>query len=115
MVRYTAFSLGKLGIAAEARVGVMGTSSKSEAMGTSTDGLATFSLGLNVLPVVTYDLSDRLQLFTNLSFLNLYVTHATSGLPDAKRKTSVTTYGLGADANSLFTTGNISVGAVWRF
>jgi hypothetical protein len=113
--RYTALTFGNFGFAAEARVGIVGTSAKSKVAGTSTDDPSTLGFGISVVPVLTYNLSDRVQLFTNLNFLNLYFSHTSSGLPNDDRKTSANTYGLGVDANSLFTLGAISVGAVWRF
>jgi hypothetical protein len=113
--RYTAFTLGKFGFAAEARIGISGTSSKREAAGVSIDDPSTFTFGIGAVPVVTYGLTDHLVLFTYLNFLDAHFSRTSSGLPDADRKTSINAYGLGVDANALTTVGTISIGAIWQF
>jgi hypothetical protein len=115
VARYTAFTVGKFGFAAEAQVAIGGASSKRVTPGVTFDGESTFAIGIGVVPVLSYVLTDHIVLFSYLDFLDIHFAHAWVTTPGVDRKGSINTYGIGADGNTLFTLGTISVGAIWQF
>ena len=68
------------------------------------------SFGLDIHPVLKYDLSDHFSLLANLNFLNF-------GFSQTKIKDGSTTtnFGLGIDSGDVVTLGAISVGFVYKF
>lgn len=74
--------------------------------------------GLNVTPMLTYDLSEKFVLFTDLNFLSL-------GFSSSKMKIEVgdffsdentnTGFNLGVDANNAYNVGAITVGFAYKF
>ncbi len=66
--------------------------------------------GINVAPIVAYNLTDNFVLFTELNFVSL---NFTSVSPDGGD--TYTQFGLGVDANGIANTGNIQIGMVYKF
>ncbi|MDR0694537.1 MAG: porin family protein [Prevotellaceae bacterium] len=68
------------------------------------------SFGLNIQPVLKYNLSDHFSLLANLNFLNF-------GFSQTKIKdvSTTTSFGLGVDSYDVVTLGDISVGFVYKF
>ncbi|MDR2448940.1 MAG: hypothetical protein LBD52_03160 [Prevotellaceae bacterium] len=68
------------------------------------------SFGLNIQPVLKYNLSDHFSLLANLNFLNL-------GFSQTKIKdvSTTTSFDLGVDSYNVVTLGDIAVGFIYKF
>ena len=77
---------------------------------TSTDDPSVTNIGLSIVPMLTYDISDRFVLFTDLNFLGLGFTN--SKIKDAE---STTGFGLLFDANDVVNVGAITIGFAYKF
>jgi hypothetical protein len=68
------------------------------------------SFGLNIQPVLKYDLSDNFLLLANLNFLNV-------GFSQTKYKNDKTdtNLSLGVNTNNVANTGNIAIGFLYKF
>lgn len=107
--RYNCLQFGKFTVAAEAQAGFGYAKTK--------DVSKTTAFGVQVVPFLVYDLNDKWSIETGLNFLDLGFTYAKTtdetgaGLPDVKE----TDFGVGIDADNVFTVGAITVGATYKF
>lgn len=104
--RYNFLTFGKVNFGAEAQLGFGGQSIK--------DAYSTLNIGLNVKPVVAWNISDNFALETYLNFASLGFNYASTN-PEVGDKTSATSFGLGFDSANIFTTGTLTIGAVYKF
>jgi hypothetical protein len=68
------------------------------------------SFGLNIRPLLKYNLSDRFLLLTNLNFLN--IGFAQTKIDKLRTDSS---FDLGVNSNNVANTGNISIGFLYKF
>ncbi len=68
------------------------------------------TFGVEVAPLLTYGLTDKVVLFSQLNFLKLNFASITPDGGDAG-----TSFGLGVDTNDVTNTGNIQIGFVYKF
>lgn len=106
--RYNALQFGKFGIAFEGKVGV--------SMFDVDDAYNTFGVGFGVTPFLTYKVNDKWSLDAGLDFARLGFDYAKTdydaeGIEDGK----TTKFGIGVNADEIFTTGDITFGATYRF
>jgi outer membrane protein assembly factor BamA len=113
-VRYDALTFGKINLGLEAKLRFSSSSDKSKFAGVETKGPTITTFGLGVVPVLSYSLTEKFSLEAYLNFANLGFTSQTSK-PDVGNKTTSTSFGLGVDATSAFTTGNLNIGFVYKF
>ena len=112
--RYRLAGTGDLSLWAEAGLGYGGISGKRKEGATTieTDPTNVFSIG--ILPVLSYDLSDKLSIEVSSNFLRLGFESVTEyykkGTSDEEKETS-TNFGLGLNSG----TGAVSVGLVFKF
>ena len=107
---------------AEATVGINGTSSKTKVT-SSVDGPSTFGYGVNVAPILSYDISKNFSLETTLNFLGLGFRYSETKTPGSslggyvvsETKDKSTDFGFGVNSNNLVTVGNITIGAIYKF
>ncbi|MCR5298268.1 MAG: hypothetical protein K6D57_03120 [Paludibacteraceae bacterium] len=106
--RYNALQFGKFGIAFEGKVGV--------GMFDVDDAYNTFGVGFGVTPYLTYKVNDKWSLDAGLDFARLGFDYAKTDYDDAAYEDGKTTkFGIGVNANEIFTTGDITFGATYRF
>jgi hypothetical protein len=74
------------------------------------NGLKATSFGLDIQPVLKYNLSDHFSLLANLDFFSL-------GFSQTKVKdvSTTTNFGLGVNSEDVATLGAISVGFIYKF
>jgi len=108
-VRYNFFSFGNFRVAAQADLGFASGKEKGTVGANSLEEKKT-AFGLNVAPVLTYNLTDKVTLLTRLNFMNL-------GFNQTKYKDAYTetSFGFGVDTYDTFNTGNIQVGFLYNF
>ena len=68
--RYQLFRMEKFAMLAECAMNI-GSGSRKETSGLTTEKQSVSSLGINVFPVITYDLTERINLITTCDFLRL--------------------------------------------
>ena len=108
--RYYFFGFGNFRVAAEAGLNFnTGKTTWSTAGNPDIERKVT-GFGLNVTPVLTYGLTDKVTLLAGLNFMGL-------GFNQEKIKDAGTTteFGLGVDTNNVANTGDISIGFVYNF
>jgi hypothetical protein len=78
----------------------------------------TMNIGLAVAPVVSYSISDRIDLEAQLNVFSLgYYFSSTNPNPDAdgKERNNSSDFQLGVSPDDVFTTGAINVGMIFKF
>jgi len=112
-LRYYALRMNKFSVFGQLNAGFSMSNSKSKTAGVSVDGPKTTMIFLNILPALSYDVSDRFSLEAGINILNfgLSITSVESG--DTTDKT--TNFGFGAGLNNIVKLGDITVGAIYKF
>lgn len=106
--RYNALQFGKFGIAFEGKVGI--------GMFDVDDAYNTFSVGFGVTPYLTYKVNDKWSLDAGLDFARLGFDYAKTDYDaDGREDGKTTKFGIGVNADEIFTTGDITFGATYRF
>jgi hypothetical protein len=108
-VRYSFIELGKFSILGKASLYVEGENEKEGSIKT-----AISAFGLNVVPVLAYNLSDHFVLLANLGFLGLDLNQSTYKYDGHKTSTG-TNFFLGADTNTIATLGDVTIGFAYKF
>jgi hypothetical protein len=104
-VRYSFAEFGNFEILGRADIGFAGTKEGD---------YTTFGFGINVVPVLAYNVSDNVQLLTQLNFLGLGFNNVTQKY-DGEKTGSSMDFGLNIDSKNVFTLGNIQVGFIYKF
>jgi hypothetical protein len=107
-VRYSLVEFGKFSVLGKASLGIDSETEKDNGYKTT---LTTF--GLNVAPVLKYDLSDHFVLLANLNFLGLGFNQTTEKEGDAKL--TRTGCGLGIDTDNVANVGELTIGFAYKF
>ncbi|MDR2087690.1 MAG: hypothetical protein LBP72_11060, partial [Dysgonamonadaceae bacterium] len=103
--RYSFVEFGKFSVWGSAALAFGGGET---GVGDNTEKFTAF--GLDIHPVLKYDLSDKFTLLTNLNFLNIGFTQV-----NVKDAATVTNFGLGVDAGDVATLGAINIGFLYKF
>lgn len=111
--RYYFLQMNKFGIFAEGQIGLSYSNSKQPSVGPDEE-LKTTTFGFNILPVAYYNLSDKLSLEASVSLFNFGFNTSTQKDQD-DNKNITNSFGFGAGLNGLVNTGNISIGAIYKF
>ncbi len=115
--RYYAVEFGDFAIYGQGQLGVLFGSSKTESNGTSVDGPKTTNISFSVFPGVAYNISDLVSLEARINGFNIGISHERE--KDEFAGTEVidktTNIGFGVNTNNIFTTGAITVGAIFKF
>jgi outer membrane protein len=111
--RYYFLQMNKFGIFAEGQIGLAFSKSKRPSVGPDEEIKAT-TFGLNIAPVIYYNLSEKFTLEASVRLFNFGINTTTEkDLNDNKEITN--SFGFGAGLDGLVNTGNISVGATYKF
>ena len=116
-VRYSFVEFGKFSLLGKAAFNIgFGTEKDLDKDGKEIDGSKTglTNIGVAITPVVLFDLSDRICLYTNLNFAGLEF-NSTSYKVDGEKTGSQSEFGVGINTDNAFTTGAIQVGFVFKF
>jgi len=117
--RYNLLSFNKFNLGAEAMLGFTTSSytykiSGDERPTQKYNGDKITNIGLSISPVVSYNLSNKISLETYLNFFNLSYS-LQSVKPDGGERTNESKFSFGLTGDQLFTTGAVTVGAVYKF
>jgi len=112
-VRYYAITWNKFSLFGQGDLGFSFSKSKDTVDGTTTDGPDGNTYYLRVTPGLSYDISERLQLQTSINILSLGYYYIKSD--NGTTVTTRSTVAFGAGLDDIFTLGNITVGAIYKF
>ncbi|MDR2907455.1 MAG: hypothetical protein LBU91_05655 [Bacteroidales bacterium] len=113
--QYTFVKFGKWSIYADAGVGLGKGKSKMTYGSSSEDLLETTIWGINIKPVLAYDLSEKIKLLANLNFLGLVFTSTKIEDQQTTSKTTENIFDFSVNTDNLFTIGAIQIGAIYKF
>jgi hypothetical protein len=119
-VRYTFMEFGNFSVFANTGLHLLTGNSKqtSNNLWTTDNEIGITSLGINVVPVLSYRLSEKINLEAGLNFMNFgwnSVTEEDKQNSSNSQKTTVTDFGLGVNSGNAANVGAISIGFVYKF
>lgn len=115
-VRYTAWQVGRFSLAFQGDVNVgFGDLKMPDLVGGTGEEVKykKMQYGVNIAPVVQFDLSCNVMLESKFNFASLGYNYKEVKVGDAKSKNSG--FNFGANSNEAFTTGDIEVGFIVKF
>ncbi|HUW06140.1 MAG TPA: outer membrane beta-barrel protein [Williamwhitmania sp.] len=111
--RYYFLQMNKFGIFAQGQIGFSYSDSKQPSVGPDEE-IKTTTFGFIILPVVYYNVSEKLSLEASISLFNFGFN--TSTQKDQNNNKDITnSFGFGAGLDGLVNTGNFSIGAIYKF
>jgi hypothetical protein len=121
-VRYTFMEFGNFSVFANTGVHILTGNSKqtysSNIPSTTNSEHGILYMGINVVPVLSYRLSDRINLEAGLNFMNFgwnSVTEEDKRNHSNPQKTTITDFGLGVNSGNAANVGTISIGFIYKF
>jgi len=112
-LRYYAVRIDKFSMFGQANVGISYHTTKNKVDNVSTDGPKTTNFFFSLVPGLSYDISDRFSLETNINILNLSFNE--SIVKFGTNKDVNTSFSAGAGLTNIVTLGTISIGAIYKF
>ncbi|MBO4635386.1 MAG: hypothetical protein J5669_08460 [Bacteroidales bacterium] len=123
--RYVIFRLGNFGISAEAGIRFNTTTETITTPNVAVRKITDTEIGIEVLPVLTYGLTDHITLEANLNIARLAFTNVSSkdattpngGNENVTVDSSNTGFNLGANTNDVFGAGvgAVTIGFTYKF
>ena len=115
-VRYSLLSIGDFSFWAQGGMGIFGSSSKTSQGSTTTNGPSVFGFGINVMPLLSYSLTDRINLeaSSNLARFGFESWTVKRGSGDSQLKNTESSFGFGINSHDLFST-PFQIGIIFKF
>lgn len=110
--RYYFLQMNKFGICAEGVVGLSFRKDELPSIAPDEERKVT-TFGINVAPVMYYNLSEKFSLEASVRLFNLGF-NTTSEKDQDNNKEVTNTFGFGAGLDGLVNTGNFSIGAIYK-
>ncbi|MDR0427285.1 MAG: porin family protein [Dysgonamonadaceae bacterium] len=106
-VRYNVIQFGQFSILAKA--GILFGGKKETPVGEGPD-VKTTTLGVNIVPVLKYTLSDKFDLLANLNFAKIDFNQT-----KVKDGETTTNFGLDVNSNNVANVGGVTIGFAFKF
>lgn len=114
-IRYSFFKFGNFDILGKLALNFINNTSKFyDAGGNQNDKRTSTIIGANIAPLLFYNFSERIALYTQLNFLGLDCSKTTEKTGDYKTGSS-TTFNFGVNTDNLVTFDQIRIGFVYKF
>jgi len=116
--RHSLVEFWKFSIWAEGSLSLGTTSSKithSASAAIPPDRYTTLHASFNLTPILSYALSNKINLEAGLKFLNLGYSVSREKHKETDIVSTSSSFGLGADSNNILNVGNLTIGAVYKF
>lgn len=113
--RWYAIQSDKFGVFLEGQLFFMHQGGKTKAGGVTADAPKTNSFGLQIVPGLSYNLTDNLQLQMRLDVLGANFTHTTITSADGKNKEISNNCGLNFNSRNALRLANVQVGFIYKF
>jgi hypothetical protein len=120
-VRYTFAEFGRFSVFANASAHFLsGTAEQTLKYSYSSEPVPSFhydatSFGINIAPILSYNLSQRVNLETTLNFMNFGFNRTIKKHKEIESKDTDTTFGLGVNSGNIANVGAISIGFIYKF
>jgi opacity protein-like surface antigen len=112
-LRYYALTTGKFSVFGQANAGFSFANSNTTLGGNNIEKTKSNSISLNLVPGVSYDISERLALETYINLFNIGVGQTSSTVNDNKETNNY--FVIGGGLNDVVRIGNITIGAIYKF
>jgi hypothetical protein len=112
-LRYYAIKMSKFSVFGQGSIGFSYASSKTKFGTDVTDGPKTTSFSLSIVPGVAFDLNEKLSLETSINVLGFGLSQNMQKAGNSKETS--TNLNLGAGLGNIVNTGNITIGAIYKF
>lgn len=113
--RYTFVEFNKFGLLAEAGVPVEFSSSKHDNGSQTVKDDPETSIGLYVVPMLTYSLNDNFQLECGLNFLSFNAEHSViKDKDDSNNKNITNSFDFGVNTRNVATVGFVTIGFIYK-
>jgi outer membrane protein len=112
-LRYYAVTAGKFSVFGQANAGVAFANSNTTLGGNNIEKTKSNSISLNIVPGLSYDVSERLALETYINIFNVGVGQTSSTLNGNKE--TINYFNVGGGLNDIAHVGNITIGAIYKF
>lgn len=112
-VRYYAVTFDKFSLFGQVQAGVTMGTEKTKTGSTEVEGPKTTTILFNVLPAVAFEASDHLMLEAYINLFRFGFTAETE--KEGNNKETTNSFNFGLSTNNIFTTGAVSVGAIYKF
>ena len=114
-VRYSFYKIGNFNVLGKLALNCFGNTIKSfDAEGKENDKQSSTNLGLNLSPLLFYNLTDCISIYTQLNFMGLDYTYAMSKR-DGKKTGSSSSFNIGGNTDNLATFDQVRLGFVYKF
>lgn len=115
--RWYAIQSDKFGVFLEGQLFFLHNGGKTTAGNTTVAGPKTNAFGLNIVPGLSYNLTDNLQLQMRLDVLGANFTHTTTTteIGNDKRKDISNNYGLNINTHDALRLATVSFGFIYKF
>jgi outer membrane protein len=112
-LRYYAIKLNKFSIFGQGNIGFSHSKATYDVGGKTSDGAKTTEIYFNIVPGLSYDISDKFSLETSINVLSFGYYHTTVKYGSEKDITS--SFAMGAGLDDIVTLGDITIGAIYKF
>ncbi len=112
-MRYYPVSWKRFSMFGQVNCGVQFASLKNKSAGTLIDDINRTNFYTSLYPGLAFDVNERFSLETTLSFLGF--SYSFTKMEDGTEVTKTSGFNMGANLNSITTTGGINIGAIIRF
>ena len=115
-LRYTVLTRGDFSVLIEGGAGIFGESSKETSGTTTNDGPKVFGFDIDVMPILSYSLTDRVSLEarTNLARFGFSTQTEKRGTGESQSKESDSAFGFGVDSFDFFRS-PYQIGMIFKF
>ena len=112
--RYQLFYIKKLSVLAESSWGINRGTTKFKQQSISEASASFTSMDINIYPVISYDLTDRISILTICEFARLGFNTGSSKYESIGAKESGSSFGLNAGSNILNSLADVRVGFIYK-
>jgi hypothetical protein len=115
--QYTFLELGKFSAYADAGLRFGLSKAKTTTGSETSESNPLTGFGLNIRPVLAYNLSEKITLLANLNFMGFSFDVTTEKhLNNDNKKTTETDFGLNVNSNDVISGGNVlTIGMIYKF
>ena len=112
-IRYYGWTWNKFSVFGEGYAGIQFSKNTQKSGNTTTTGPHSTGVFLGIYPGLSYALSEKWSFQANLNFLDLNYNYTSTRDGSTTEKASNISFGTGLD--NIISTGNLTVGAIYRF
>lgn len=110
------FCKGKFEVLLKGSIGYNGASVKNyEFQGEAIEEATMAGFGINITPMIAYNISDRFTILANINCLRVGFDYTCVDIKDVDTKVKTTEFGIGANMGNLLNTSNFQLGFEYKF